>query len=387
MNPVAPIRQHIQDIQGSRIRAVSRSVAGDPDVIPLWFGEGDDHTPDFIADAAAKAMKSGETFYAPNRGVPELREAMRRYLKRTYGQDVGLNRLTITASGVNALMLISEALLGPGDNAVVIGPVWGNAQQGMRVMGAEVRYVNLEPQPQGGFKLDLDKLFDACDANTRVILVNSPGNPTGWVAREEELDAMLAFARKRGIWIVSDEVYSRIVYQGRHAPSFLTRIEEDDPVVIVNSFSKNWSMTGWRLGWIIAPPRLSDQIEKLMEINISHPTTFVQWGGIAALDQGDAYIESLVQRYEKARDLTFQRLAALPRVRLARPEGAFYAFFALDGLTDSLGKCLEIAKTAKVGMAPGIAFGPAGEGHIRLCFARSLPQLSEALDRLVPFLK
>lgn len=383
----APIRSHIQAINGSRIRIVNRAAANMPDVLPLWFGEGDDPTPGFIADAAAEAAKGGKTFYAPNRGIPELREAIRRYMLRTYQRDVAIERITVTASGMNALMLITQCLLGPGDNGVVIGPVWPNGMQAMRVMGAEPRRVDLDPTEDGGWRLDLDKLFAACDDKTRVISINSPGNPTGWMATEDELRAILDFCRQRGIWVLSDEVYSRIVYDRPFAPTFLTIAEPEDPVVIVNSFSKSWSMTGWRLGWIVAPPRLQTEIEKMTEFNISHPTTFVQHGGIAALDQGDAYVENLVARYGQARDMVFQRLAALPRVRLTRPEGAFYAFFALDGMSDSLAFCLKLLETAKVGLAPGIAFGDTGEGRIRLCFAASLPKLSEALDRLEPQLR
>ncbi|MBX3452972.1 pyridoxal phosphate-dependent aminotransferase [Ferrovibrio sp.] len=385
--PSAPIRSHIQAINGSRIRIVNRAAAGMSDVLPLWFGEGDDATPAFIADAAAEAVKTGKTFYAPNRGIPELRAAIQRYLKRTYDQDVAIERITVTASGMNALMIVTQCLLGPGDNGIVIGPVWPNGQQAMRVMGAEPRRVDLTPTAEGGWRLDLDRLFDACDENTRVISINSPGNPTGWVASEAELRAILDFCKSRGIWVLSDEVYSRIVYDRPYAPSFLTIADPDDPVVIVNSFSKSWSMTGWRLGWIIAPPRLQTEIEKMTEFNISHPTTFVQHGGIAAMDQGDAYTASLVARYGQARDLVFQRLAGLPRVRLARPEGAFYAFFAVDGMTDSLAFCLKLLETAKVGLAPGIAFGDSGEGRIRLCFAASLPKVSEAMDRLEPQLR
>ena len=385
--PAAPIRAHIQAINGSRIRIVNRAASGMSDILPLWFGEGDDPTPSFITDATAAAMKSGQTFYTPNRGIPELRAAIQRYLKRTYDQDVAIERITVTASGMNALMLITQCILGPGDNGVVIGPVWPNGQQAMRVMGAEPRRVDLTPQPDGGWRLDLDRLFDACDENTRVISINSPGNPTGWLASEEELRAILDFCKSRGIWVLSDEVYSRIVYDRPYAPTFLTIAEPDDPVIIVNSFSKSWSMTGWRLGWIVAPPRLQTEIEKMTEFNISHATTFVQHGGVAAMDHGDAYTASLVARYGQARDLVFQRLSALPRVRLARPEGAFYAFFALDGMTDSLAFCLKLLETAKVGLAPGIAFGDSGEGRIRLCFAASLPKLSEALDRLEPQLR
>jgi aspartate aminotransferase len=384
--PVAPIRRHILDLPASRIREVTLSATGIDDLIPLWFGEGDDVTPAFIRDAAAAAMARGATFYGPNRGLPELRAAIQRYLRRVYGTEVDLERLVVSASGMNALMIAIQCLVGHGDSAVVIGPIWPNAQNAIAAMGAAVRGVDLEAQPDGSWRLDLDRLFDACDATTRMIVINSPGNPTGWMASEAELAAILAHARARGIWILSDEVYSRIVYGTRHAPSFITLAQPDDPVVIINSFSKSWSMTGWRLGWVTAPRELTAAIEKMTEFNISHPTTFVQWGGVAALDQGDAYVDALVARYAEAAELVYTRLAPLPRVRLARPRSAFYAFFQVDGVTDSFAYAVELQRTARVGLAPGIAFGPAGEGRLRLCFATSLPRLATALDRLAAVL-
>lgn len=381
---VAPIRRNIQELPASRIREVTLAARGIDDLIALWFGEGDDVTPAFIRDAAAAALHRGETFYGPNRGIPELRAAIQRYLERVYGTLIDLDRIVVSASGMNALMISVQCLVGPGDSAVVIGPIWPNAENAIAAIGAEVRRVDLQVQPDGGWHLDLDRLVDACDATTRLIVVNSPGNPTGWMASEDELATILAHARARGIWILSDEVYGRIAYGIRHAPSFLTLARPEDPVVIINSFSKSWSMTGWRLGWVVAPRELTAAIEKMTEFNIAHPTTFVQWGGVAALDHGDDYIETLVRRYAEAAELVYDRLSPLPRVRLSRPRSAFYAFFRLDGVDDSLAYATELLTRARVGLAPGSAFGPSGEGHLRLCFAASLPKLSQALDRLVP---
>lgn len=384
----ARICESILDLPGSRIRVVTRASADIPDMIKLWFGEGDEATPEFVRRAAAAALEKGETFYAPNRGIAPLLQAISDYLKRAYGAEIGSDRIVVTASGMNAIMITIQCLIEPGDSAVVVGPIWPNGRAAIKAMGGEPRDVFLRPQDDGRWKLDLQQLFDACDETTRLIMINSPGNPTGWVASEAELKAILDFCRERGIWILSDEVYGRIIYgAAKHAPSYYTLAQPEDPVVIVNSFSKSWSMTGWRLGWIVAPPRLCAAVEKMTEFNISHPTTFVQWGGVTALNEGDAYIEGLVERYGRAADMVYQALAPLPRVKLAKPEGAFYAFFALDGMTDSLNTCIDLARKARVGLAPGIAFGPAGEGRIRLCYAASLPKLSEALERLVPHLK
>lgn len=384
---MVPIRRAIQELPASRIRQVTLAGRDIEDLIPLWFGEGDEVTPAFIRDAAAAALQRGETFYGPNRGIPELRDAIQRYMRRIYGAEVGLERIVVSASGMNALMIAVQCLAGPGDSAVVIGPVWPNAGKAIAALGAEVRTVDLQGRPDGSWHLDLDRLLDACDATTRMIVINSPNNPTGWMASEDELRAILAHARARGIWIVTDEVYGRITYGVPHAPSFVTLAEPDDPVVIVNSFSKSWSMTGWRLGWIIAPRELADVIEKMTEFHISHPTTFAQWGGVAALEHGDPYVEALVRRYAEAGELVHARLSGLPRVRLSRPRSAFYAFFPVDGVTDSFAFAVDLMKRARVGLAPGAAFGPSGEGHLRLCFAASLPKLSQALDRLVPALR
>jgi aspartate/methionine/tyrosine aminotransferase len=384
---LAPIRRNILELPASRIRQVTLAAHGIDDLIPLWFGEGDDVTPAFIRDAAAAALQRGETFYGPNRGIPELRDAIQRYLRRLYRTEVEMSRIVVSASGMNALMISIQCLIGQGDSAVVISPVWPNAENAIAAMGAVVRRVDLEVQPDGAWHLDVDRLIDACDATTRLIVINSPGNPTGWMASEAELQGVLAHARARGIWILADEVYARIVYDRPHAPSFMTLARPDDPVVIINSFSKSWSMTGWRLGWIVAPSELTVAIEKMTEFNISHPTTFAQWGGVAALDHGDSYVEGLVRRYAEAAELVYDRLSALPRVRLARPRSAFYAFFKVDGVTDSFAYAVELQKRARVGLAPGIAFGPAGEGHLRLCFAISLAKLATALDRLVPALR
>jgi len=387
-NPEARICQPVLDLPGSRIRVVTRASADIPDMIKLWFGEGDEPTPQFIRDGAKRALDAGETFYAANRGIAPLLDAISAYLKRAYGAEIGHDRMVVTASGMNAIMITVQCLIEPGDSAVIIGPIWPNGRSAIRAMGGEPRDVFLKQDEDGRWKLDLQELFDSCDETTRLIMINSPGNPTGWVASEAELKAILDFCRERGIWILSDEVYGRIIYgPAKHAPSYYTLAQPEDPVVIINSFSKSWSMTGWRLGWIVAPPRLCTAVEKMTEFNISHPTTFVQYGGVAAMNEGDAYIEGLVERYERAADLVYQALAPLPRVRLGRPEGAFYAFFALDGVSDSVDFCKNLARKTAVGLAPGIAFGPAGEGRIRLCYAASLPKLSEALERLVPQLK
>jgi aspartate aminotransferase len=384
--PIAPIRPAIEALEDSRIVEVWKLGFQIPDVIGLWVGEGDLPTPAFICDAAAEALKRGETFYTHKRGIPELRQALIDYHQRIYRIRLADDRIAVTSAGMNAMMLAMECLVGPGDNAVCVTPVWPNIFATIEIMGGQVRQLPLDPTPMG-WQLDLERLFAACDAHTRVIYLASPGNPSGWVMPRAQQQALLDFARKRGIWIVADEVYARIVYDGAlAAPSFLELAEPDDALVVVNSFSKAWAMTGWRIGWMIMPARLTAVVDKIIEFNTSGAQPFLQRGCVAALTQGEPFVAEMVARYRTGRDLVLQRLGAMPRVRIVRPEAAFYLMFSVDGVTDTLAFAKRLVTETRVGLAPGSAFGPGGEGHLRLCFAASLDRLSQAMDRLEPAL-
>ena len=384
--PIAPIRPAIEALEDSRIVEVWKLGFQVPDVIGLWVGEGDLPTPAFICDAAAEALKRGETFYTHKRGIPELRQALIDYHQRIYRIRLADDRIAVTSAGMNAMMLAMECLVGPGDNAVCVTPVWPNIFATVEIMGAEVRHLPLDPTPMG-WQLDLDRLFAACDERTRVIYLASPGNPSGWVMPRAQQLALLEFVRKRGVWIVADEVYARIVYDGAlAAPSFLELAEPDDALVVVNSFSKAWAMTGWRIGWMIMPARLTTIVDKLIEFNTSGAQPFLQRGCVAAIQQGEPFVAEMVARYRTARDLVLQRLGGMRRVHIVRPEAAFYTMFAVDGVTDSLAFAKRLVTETRVALATGSAFGPGGEGHLRLCFAASLDRLSQALDRLEPAL-
>jgi aspartate aminotransferase len=350
------------------ITEVAMSVFGDPDVVPLWFGEGDLVTPEFVREAAAKGLHDGDTFYTWQRGIPELRAALSAYTERLYGIKCPVDRLTATTGGMQAILLTCQLLLDPGDNVVIVSPIWPNITSAVKLVRGEPRYVALDRRPDGGWKLDLQKLFDTVDDRTRAIFVNSPGNPTGWTMSSEEQHALLDFARKSGVWIMADEVYARLIYTRPVAPSFLELAGPDDPLIVLNSFSKPWAMTGWRIGWLTHPAQLGDD--------------FLQRGAIAALEKGDSFIAEMVERCRAGGELVFQRLSALPQVKVARPEAAFYAFFSVDGVKDTMAFCKKLAKEYKVGLAPGEAFGPGGQGNVRLCFASGAERLSKGLDRI-----
>jgi aspartate aminotransferase len=353
----------------------------------MWFGESDLVTPDFIRDAAAQGLQSGETFYTWQRGTPQLRAALSAYTERLYNIKCPPDRMSLTTGGMQAILLSCQLLVDPGDNVVIVSPIWPNITSAVKLMGAEPRYVALDRQADGRWKLDMQKIFDSVDDRTRAVFVNSPGNPTGWTMTSDEQRTLLDFARKRGLWIMADEVYARLIYTRPVAPSFLEIAGPEDPVLVLNSFSKPWAMTGWRLGWLTHPAALGDQIAKLVQINTSGVPAFLQRGAIAALEKGDDFVTQMVERCRSGGEQVFQRLSGLPRVTISRPEAAFYSFFSVDGVDDTMAFCKKLAKEYKVGLAPGEAFAAGGQGNIRLCFASGAERISKGLDRIEQAIK
>jgi aspartate/methionine/tyrosine aminotransferase len=387
----APLRPEIEALETSGISQLFALGVDREGVIPLWFGEGDLPTPDFISATAIESLQAGNTFYSHKRGIPALRAAIVAYMNGLFGTDLDVERITVTSSGMNGIMLALQTIAGAGDSVVVVSPVWPNIMSGVRIMGATLKTVALRSR-EDGFHLDMDELIGACDERTRAVFVNSPSNPTGWVMGREDQQALLDFCRTRGIWVMADEVYHRFVYDRPaaarpRAPSFLDLARADDAVIVVQSFSKTWAMTGWRMGWLVHPAALGANFDRLVEFNTSGAPRFLQDGCITALEQGEGFACHVIERCRRGRDLVYQRLSALPRIRLACPEGAFYAFFAVEGLDDSLDYAKHILKELSVGLAPGSAFGPGGEGHLRLCFAGGTERLSAALERLEPLFR
>ena len=381
----AELRQSIVQMPRQLIGEVSRLGLGQPDTIPLWYGESDIPTPRFICDAAHAAMCSGRTFYTHKRGLPELRTALAEYMTWLYGSEIDMDRVTVTMSGMASIMLAMQAILDKGDNTVNVTPVWPNCVHCAEVRGAEPRRVPLESS-NGVWRLDLDRLFDACDGRTRILFINSPGNPTGWMMEREEQQAILDFARQRGIWIIADEVYARLVYDRPAAPSFLEIAEPEDPVLVVNSFSKSWAMTGWRMGWLTHPARIGENISSLIEYSTAAVPEFTQLAGLTAVSQGEPFVGEMRERCRRGRDLVVPRLKEIPRVTLDYPRAAFYAFFRVTGMDDSVEFAKRLFRETKVGVAPGRAFGPEGEGWLRLCFASDPKRLETAMTRIESFL-
>jgi aspartate/methionine/tyrosine aminotransferase len=390
-SPPSPIRPAILNLKPNGIGAVASPALGEPDVIALWFGETDLVTPAFIRDAAKLALDEGRTFYTNARGILPLREAIRDFHRRTAGAEIALDRITIPGAAMLAVILALQSVVETGDNIVAVSPVWPNIFQAANICGADVRFARLDEDWNASlprWRLDLEKLFAACDARTKAIFIASPGNPTGWIMTADEQRAVLDFARARGIAIISDEVYGTLTFDGSaHAPSFLQIAEPDDAVFVINSFSKPWAMTGWRIGWLVHPAQLDVQMWMMSAANNTGATTFAQWGALAALSpRGDAFRGEILERCRAGRDVVRKFLAAQNRIRWIEPEGAFYGFLHVEGLKDSLGFASDLVRQARVGVAPGSAFAPPEdtrtESFIRICFAQDPARLETGLERL-----
>jgi aspartate/methionine/tyrosine aminotransferase len=376
------MRQAVQSLPGSLIREVANAGLGRNDVLAFWFGESDEVTPESVRAAAIESLNRGETFYSHNLGLPSLREALAAYTSSLH-VPVGVDRIAVTSSGVTALMLAMQMLAGPGDEVVAVTPVWPNLTAQPIVQGAQVKRLPLSVN-RGVWSLDLDRLHDTVTPATRVLLINAPNNPTGWTLTRWEQEAILAHCRRTGTWVIADEVYERLYYGPEGcAPSFLDAANADDRVVVVHSFSKSFLMTGWRLGWLVLPRGHLEAMGKLIEFTSSCAPVFVQRGGEVALGLAQALVPGLRERMQSCRDLLVAGLARLPGVEVAAAPGGMYAFFRVQGQGDSLAFAKRLVSEYGLGLAPGAAFGPEGEGWLRWCFASKDPaRLDAGLQRL-----
>jgi aspartate/methionine/tyrosine aminotransferase len=369
----------------SGIVEVVNYARGRDGLLPLWAGEGDLPTPDFINRAAMASLAAGETFYTWQRGIPELRQALSDYYLRHFGVSLPMEHFYVTGSGMQAIQLAVQAITSPGDEMIYLTPAWPNISaaleiSGARSLGVPLRFENCK------WTIDIERLEAAITPRTKGIFVNTPSNPTGWTATHQDLAALLGLARKHGLWIMADEIYALYYYAGGRAPSFLDIKEADDRIIFVNSFSKNWSMTGWRVGWIVAPPETGQVMENLVQYSTSGVAQFMQKGAATALDEGDDFVRSNIEKATRSRDILCDALIATNRVETLKPDGAIYAFLKVDGITDSRLAALDIVDKTGVGLAPGTAFGPGGEAFLRACFLRDPAQVADAAQRLCDYI-
>ncbi len=369
----------------SRIRELAEIAMRMDGVLKLYFGESNLPTPQYIKDAAIRALAEGHTFYTENAGYRGLRRAIAAKYRRLHGVEIGEDEIVITASGVQALNVGMRCVLDPGDEALLLTPAWPNASSITMLCSAVPREI---PMCLAGerYQIDFDALERAITARTRLLAYTSPSNPLGWVATSEDQDRLLDLCRTRGLWLMADEVYERLYYEGPVAPSILRKCTREDAVFVPQSFSKTYCMTGWRLGWLVARRDLARRAAELNEFIVSHAPAMAQKAGETALRDGEPQVAEMVGRLRANRDLALEALRGMKGVTVPCPDGAFYLFPRIDGLRDSFDFCRRLLAEKKVGLAPGVAFGAGGEGSVRICYAADRSVLEPALERLGRFL-
>ena len=375
----------------SRIRELAEIAMGMDGVLKLYFGESNLPTPEYIKRAAQKAMADGFTFYTENAGLPSLRKALARYYQELQGVELDPSgEIVITASGVQALNVGIRCVLDPGDEALVLTPAWPNGASNVAMFNATAVEI-AHPLVGDRYQIDFGALEAAVTPRTRMLLYTSPSNPLGWVATVDEQKQLLEFTRRHNLWLMADEVYERLNYTGPKpttpAPSILKLATRDDAVIVVQSFSKMYCMTGWRLGWLVSRRDLCARATQLNEFIISHAPSFAQRAAETALLWGENQLAEMLVRLKENRDFCLAALAKMPRVTVPKPDGAFYLFPKIAGVTDSFDFCKRLLMDTHVGLAPGVAFGAGGEGSVRICYAAEKQIVQEAMARLALFLK
>ena len=365
--------------------------------VSLHFGEPDLGTPQFIIDAACKALNDGAVFYEPNSGRQDLKEELVNYYHRQYSIDLTPDHFVVTCGGTQAIALCMLALVSPGDDVINITPNWPNFTEAARISGANIHELPLQfNQERHVFELDSETLQHTIELadRPRLVIVNSPSNPTGWVMTPEEQKELFALCRKHDMYLLMDEMYDRILFTDEPFPTALrlgnsgaVDSETWGRIVMINGFSKTFCMTGWRLGYLITAPSLAMNMARMQEFVTSHAPSMAQVAGITALQSGEPFVAESLSRYHRLRDLVLERLGALSGAVVARPDGSFYAFFKLPAAKDSVQFCKDLLLETGVVLAPGKAFGKGGEGWLRLCFAKEPERLNEAFDRIESFVR
>ncbi len=370
------------DMPRSGIRVIHDLALTISDVIHLEIGQPDFPTPAHIAAAACQAIQQGFTAYAPNRGLTELREAIVSKVQRENNINAGIDSVTVTTGGMGGLFTTFTALLNPGDEILLPDPGYPNFSMAAQLCHAGIKYYMLDPR--AGFLPNLDDLEALVTDRTKAILVNSPSNPTGAVLPKTLVAGLVSFAQAHDLYLISDESYERIVFDAEHiSPASL---DGDGRVITIFSFSKTYSMTGWRVGFVVAHPEIAGVISKLQEPTVACTSTISQKAAEAALLGSQVCVEEMVAAYRQRRDLALQ---ILEKNRLAsyKPEGAFYLFVDINRKSqDSEQFAKELLLEEKVAVAPGTTFGDGGKRFVRVSLATQAQLLENGLERLCQFI-
>ena len=389
------LSENAKQIKGSITMSIS-ALAGQlkaegKDVIGMSAGEPDFDTPDYIKEAATKALSEGKTGYTPAAGIIELKQAVCDKFKRDQGLTYKPSEVLISCGAKHSIFNIFFATLNPGDEVLIPTPYWVSYPDQAKMFGATP--VTIETSSETSYKITPEQLEAAITPRTKLLILNSPSNPTGMVYTRAELEALAAVIEKHDFLVISDEIYEKLIYDGEHISIASLSEKMKSQTLVVNGLSKAYAMTGWRLGYLAGPQDLVSAMGRLQSHSTSNPTSFAQWGAVEALNGGEEAIDEMKVSFVRRRDLMVDGLNAIPGITCLKPQGAFYAFANISGLfgkssasgtiTDSVSFCEQLLQDALVACVPGSGFG--SEGHVRLSYATSDEAIKKALDRIRTF--
>jgi aspartate/methionine/tyrosine aminotransferase len=355
------------------------------DIVHLEIGEPDFATPRFIADAAVEALREGYTHYGPSAGLPEVREVFAEYISRTRGIDFGGENVVITPGAKPIIFFTMLACVEEGDEVIYPDPGFPIYESMVRFLGG--RPVPLKLREESGFSVDLDQLSSLLSDRTRFLILNSPANPTGGVLEQSALETIADLVRDRNLWILSDEIYSRILYEGTHR-SIAALPGMKEKTIILDGHSKTYAMTGWRLGYGVMPTGLAGHVTRLMTNSNSCTNLFVQRAGMKALQGPQNEVDDMVREFRRRRDVIVEGINEIPGMSCRTPKGAFYAFPNVTQLPlDSKTLARDLLEQGGVAVLSGTAFGAAGEGYLRFSYATSVETIQKGLGRISEFLQ
>jgi len=382
---VVIISRRLSSVKPSGVRELFNLARKYPGVVDLTLGEPDVTTPLHIREAARRALDEGYTHYTPNAGLSELRQAIADRYERDYGARVDVNEILITQGGTQAILEALASITDEGDEVLIPTPAFVGYFGSASLLG--IRTIEVPTSEENGFIPDVDAMRRAAGQRTKALIINSPNNPTGAVYGRHVLEEIISFAEERDLWIISDEVYERFVFDGE----FISMSSFDDDVrrrtIIINSFSKTYAMTGWRLGYMVAPEEVVEAAIKFQMYDAVCPSSIAQRAALEALrgpmDEVDNYVAEVGRRLDRA----YSRLSSMEGINVVRPKGAFYIFPRIDSGMSSADFARALIEEERVAVAPGSAFGGAGEGHVRISLAASMEMIERGLDGLERFLR
>lgn len=372
----------LKKVKPSGIRRMSLQAKNIPDVISLGIGEPDFSPPTHVLDAAKQALDEGKTHYTPTTGIPELLEALAKKAKKDYGLSYDPNtEILVTVGGTQAIFLALQALINPGDEVIISDPCFVCYEPSVYMAGGIPASTPL--LEKDGFTIDKDAVISHLTRKSRMILINSPNNPTGSVLSHADLSNLAKIVNERNLLVISDEVYEKITYDDARHYCFAGFPDMRERTIVVGSFSKTYAMTGFRVGYVYGPQKLIAPMKLAHYFNVGCVNAPAQYAALAALNGPQDFIKNMVAEFDRRRKLVYTRLKEIEGFRCSLPKGAFYTFPNIKDFGTTSEKFAEhVVNTARVITVPGSAFGKHGEGYLRVSYATAYDQIEEALNRM-----